>query len=272
MRLSISRKVAIQSPLLAFRANVTSQCGEDGIIARIIDVIQPGSKTCVEFGAWDGVKYSNCFNLVVNNSWNGLFIEANSTKYTELVSTYANRPNVATANRFVDFEGSNRLDSILSDYGIPEKFGLLSVDIDGNDYYVWDSLVEHEPEIIVIEFNPSIPNDVDFVQEKSFMVNQGCSLLALVRLGKAKGYELAVCTDWNAFFVKRERLQALDVSDNSIDRLYQPVQDGRIFQGYDGSIHVVGMDRLLWRNVPLASEDFQVLPLALRVFGDAQRK
>ena len=133
-------------------------------------------------------------------------------------------------------------------------------------------LLEHEPEIIVIEFNPSIPNDVDFVQEKSFTVNQGCSLLALVRLGKAKGYELAVCTDWNAFFVKRERLQALDVSDNSIDRLYQPVQDGRIFQGYDGSIHVVGMDRLLWRNVPLASEDFQVLPLALRVFGDAQRK
>jgi hypothetical protein len=226
----------------------------------------------VEFGAWDGVKFSNCFNLVVNNAWDGLFIEANEAKYAELVSTYKTRPNVTTRNRFVDFEGPNRLDAILNDCGIPEKFGLLSVDIDGNDYHVWDSLVEHEPEIIVIEFNPSVPNDVDFVQEKSFSVNQGCSLLALVRLGKTKDYELAVCTDWNAFFVKREKLQALGVSDNSIDRLYQPVQDGRIFQGYDGSIHVVGMDRLLWRNAPLASEDFQVLPLALRVFDDAQRK
>ncbi len=272
MRLSISRRVEIQSPLLEFRANVTSQCGEDGVIARIVDIIQLENRSCVEFGAWDGVKFSNCFNLVVNNAWSGLFIEANTSKYAELVSTYKGRPNVATANRFVDFEGPNRLDAILNDHGMPQTFGLLSIDIDGNDYYVWELLVEHEPEIVVIEFNPSIPNDVEFVQENSFAVNQGCSLLALVRLGKAKGYELAVCTDWNAFFVKRERIPALGVSDNSIDRLYQPVQDGRIFQGYDGSIHVVGMDRLLWRNMPVGSENFQVLPPALRVFDDAQRK
>jgi hypothetical protein len=269
---SLHRPAQIDSPLLQFRKNVTSQCGEDGIIAHIANTLQVANKFCVEFGAWDGVHYSNCFNLLTNNAWRGIMIEANAEKYGELVKTYRDRMNVTTVNRFVDFEGPNSLDHILTERQAPRDFGLLSIDIDGNDFYIWESLVNHAPEIIVIEFNPTVPNDVVFVQEKSFLVNQGCSLLALIGLGKQKGYELAACTDWNAFFVKRENLAKLGVQDNSIDRLYAPVQDGRIFQGYDGSVHVVGMDRLLWRNMPLSSEDFQVLPRAMRVFEDAQRK
>jgi hypothetical protein len=138
---------------------------------------------------------------------------------------------------------------------------------------VWESLTRHTPELIVIEFNVTIPNDVLFVQDKSFEVNQGCSLLALVMLGKDKGYELAVCTTWNAIFVKRDKLERLGVKDNFIMNLYKPLHDGRIFQGYDGSIHVAGMTKLVWQGgTPLTSEDFQVLPKMKRVWRDAQKK
>lgn len=271
MKLKLVDRPPLQSPLLRFRRNVTSQCGEDGLIHRLLQLVQPQTKYCVEFGAWDGVKFSNCHHLLMQQGWHGLMIEANSGKYAELINTYRNVERVRTANRFVSFDGPDRLDSILREFAVPADFGVLSIDIDGNDFHVWQSLVDYRPALVVIEFNPSIPNDVEFVQTRSFEVNQGCSLRALVGLGAEKGYELVVCTDWNAIFVTRETFALVGVPDNSIDRLYAPVQNGRIFQGYDGSIHVVGMDRLLWRNIPVSSEDFQVLPKSLRVFDDAQR-
>jgi hypothetical protein len=260
------------SPLLQYRSDVTSQCGEDGIIDRINQLLRPGTPFCVEFGAWDGKLHSNCHNLLKNKGWSGLMIEANKDKYQDLVKTYSGDNNVTTVNRFVSFDGDNTLDKILAGHGAPEKFGLLSIDVDGNDYYIWESLANYSPEIVVIEFNPTIPNDVLFVQDKSFEVNQGCSLLALVMLGKQKGYELAVCTAWNALFVRNDKFGLLGIQDNFIANLYTPLQNGRIFQGYDGSIHVVGMDQLMWKGgMRVSSEDFQVLPKAFRVWGDAQK-
>ena len=132
----------------------------------------------------------------------------------------------------------------------------------------------YTPEIVVIEFNPTVPNDVIFVQEKSFDVNQGCSLLALVQLGKQKGYELAVCTKTNAIFVRQDKFPLLGVTNNFIYNLYTPVQNGRIFQGYDGTIHVIGFDRIMWKgDRRVTSEDFQILPKEERVWaGPAKPK
>jgi len=121
---SLHRPAQIDSPLLQFRKNVTSQCGEDGIIAHIANTLQVANKFCVEFGAWDGVHYSNCFNLLTNNAWRGIMIEANAEKYGELVKTYRDRMNVTTVNRFVDFEGPNSLDHILTERQAPRDFGL----------------------------------------------------------------------------------------------------------------------------------------------------
>jgi len=252
---------------------VTSQTGEDGVIEKIIEVLTPGERYCVEFGAWDGKLYSNCYNLLANQGWGGLMIEANYDKYQELVRTYGGHPKVKPVNRFVDFEGEDSLEELLHEFDAPEGFGLLSIDVDGCDYYIWESLRGYSPEIVIVEFNPTIPNDVLFVQERSFDVNHGCSLLALVMLGREKGYELAVCTAWNAFFIRADKFPLLGIKDNFIAKLHVPMQDGRIFQGYDGSIHVVGMSNLMWKGgLAVSSEDFQVLPKAARVWGDAQRK
>lgn len=88
---------------------------------------------------------------------------------------------------------------------------------------------------------------------------------------KQKGYELICCTGWNAFFVRTDLYDAFDIEDNDIELMYKPICDGRIFHGYDSRIFVTGMPRLLWSNISLEPDDFQILSSAMRRFGDSQR-
>ena len=149
---------------------------------------------------------------------------------------------------------------------------MLSIDIDGNDYHIWESLKKFSAQLVVIEFNPTVPNDVIFVQDTSPQVNQGCSLLALIHLAKEKGYELVCATAFNAFFVKADKYAMFGIDDNSINTMYIPIHNGRIFQGFDGTIHVVGMDTLIWKGGRrVTSDDFQILPKPLRFYDEAQR-
>jgi len=264
---------SIESPLLKFSKNIASQSGEDGIIERIFEVIAPLNSFCVEFGAWDGRHLSNCYNLIKNKNWSGVFIEGNADKFISLVKNHGGNSKLKLINKFVEFSGQNSLDSILSDAGAPEAIDFLSIDIDGTDYFIWEGLVSTRPRVIVIEFNPTIPNDVIFVQSKNPRINQGCSLLALIMLGKSKGYELVCCTKFNAFFVLLEEFNKFQISSNSIWTMYKPLQDGRIWHGYDSYVYVDGMPSLGWsrQKTDLTNDDFQVLPESLRRFGDAQR-
>jgi hypothetical protein len=262
---------SVDSPLLKYQKNIESQNGEDGIIAYIFSILPSADKKyCVEFGAWDGKYLSNCFNLVRNCGWFGLFIEANDEKFKQLLINHGKSNNVTCFNRFVEFEGPNRLDNIIDEADFPIDFDLLSVDIDGADYFVWESLQRFRPRVVIIEFNPSIPNDVIFVQAKDMNIHQGASLLALIMLGKQKGYELICVTECNAIFVLSEFYELFGLKSNHITTLYSPSADGRIFHGYDSYVYITGMPRLMWSATDVSSDDFQVLPLALRKWGDAQ--
>jgi hypothetical protein len=271
---SLVRFFEINSPLLTYSKNVYSQTGEDGIIERIFQLMPPKHKFCVEFGAWDGKHLSNCCNLLTHQGWGGVMIEADPVRFKELQQTYAGNDKVVPLNRYVDFEGENSLSALLEGVGAPTDFDVLSIDIDGCDFYVWDSLRTFTPSLVIIEFNPTIPNDVLFVQDKSFEINHGCSLLALIELGRIKGYELIAVTPLNALFVRKEDYPRFAIPSNFICHLFTPTQDGRIFQGYDSTIHTVGMDRLQWHEsqASLSSEDFQVLPKSQQIFRGAQRK
>ena len=261
----------VHSPLLAYSRNVTSQCGEDGIIEHICDVLDPANRYCVEFGAWDGVYLSNTCNLIKNKKWRGVMLEADAEKHAEVVENYA-ADHVIALNRRVDVSGENSLDNILSAISAPTEIGVLSIDIDGNDYHIWESLKKFSAQLVVIEFNPTVPNDVIFVQDTSPQVNQGCSLLALIHLAKEKGYELVCATAFNAFFVKADKYAMFGIDDNSINTMYIPIHNERIFQGFDGTIHVVGMDTLIWKGGRrVTSDDFQILPKPLRFYDEAQR-
>jgi hypothetical protein len=247
--------------LNTFAANVTSQTGEDGILAKLFDEIGEGSKWCVEFGAWDGKKFSNTFSLIAEKDWSGVLIEGSAAKFSDLVATYADNTRAICLNAIVHPEaGNGSLDSYLATTPIPKTFDLLSIDVDGNDYYIWETTEIYRPRVVVIEFNPAIPNDVIFIQDRDLMINQGCSLRALVELGKAKGYELACATKFNGIFVDAKEFPQLRIYDNSVDAMSFPACDAKFFDGYDGTLFHVGMNRLHWmKAIEFGAEDLQIL-------------
>lgn len=255
--------------LLKHRNDVTSQSGEDGIIAKIFEVIGEHGKICVECGAWDGKYCSNTHTLIRHKGWTGYLIETDAERFKTLQETYRGNPNAKLINRLVRLDrGDGTMDEILAEHGCPAEIDLLSIDIDGSDYYIWEGMADCSAKVVVIEFNPSIPNDVIFVQDRSFEINEGCSLLALVGLAREKGYELVCVTQWNAIFVRIEYFDLFNIDDNSPDAMYQPLRNGRIFCGYDGTIHVVGLSDI-W-GIKVSDEDFQVLPRSLRIFNEAK--
>ncbi len=253
--------------LQTFGENTFSQTGEDGIIDKIFQMLPTKEeKWCVEIGAWDGIHFSNTRNLILNKGWSSVLIEGDKNRHASLQKTYTNNPKVTSVHAMVSFEGENTLDEILAKTRIPKDFDLLSVDVDGNDYHIWNSISTYKPHVVVIEFNPSIPDDIIFIQEKDMKISQGSSLRALTELGKRKGYELIAATRLNGFFVREEFFSVFGLKDNQIHSLFDGKKyQTRVFQLYDGTLVIDGCDRLLWHDIPLRHA-IQPLPKFLRIF------
>jgi len=241
----VDRRKPESIALQAFRCDVTSQSGEDGVIARIFELIGTTNKVCIEFGAAEGRALSNTWSLINEHGWRGILIEGHPGRFQELQSNYASCPRATLINRYIDLAGSS-LDTILGEVGCPPEPDFLSIDIDGDDWHIWRSLTAFLPRLVLIEFNPTIPNEILFVPDPGR--RQGCSLRALVDLGQRKGYELAATTDGNAFFVRTDLFTALGIADNSIDAVHwtHPHQT-QIFQLYDGSVILTGNQQLRWQ-------------------------
>ncbi|MEP6714597.1 MAG: hypothetical protein ABJC09_03430 [Terriglobia bacterium] len=254
-------------------SNVTSQFGEDGIIAKALSLLPERTGWCVEFGAWDGKLYSNTYDLVTSKDYRGVFIEADPIRFRDLERTHGTSGRNVLVNAFVGFTKSDSLDVILSRTDIPEAFDLLSIDIDGNDYHVWQAMEHYRPNLVVIEFNPTISNSVLFVQKRHPAVSQGSSPRSLVELAKSKGYELICATANNLLFVASEHYGAFNIPDNSLELMRDDSNVGQIFIGYDGHVFlsqggVHGQVTVAWHGVKLAERKVQVLPKALQKYPD----
>lgn len=246
--------------LLAYSDDVTSEHGEDGVIKRIFEVIGAPTHSCVELGALNGVHGSNVWQLVKNEGWSGVLIEADQTYFKKLQQEFAGIPRAECVNAFVSFEGPQSLDTILTRTKLPKEFDLFSLDIDGNEYHLWDSLKIYRPRVMLVEFNPTIPNDIVFIQPRDMNVFQGSSLRAFIELGKKKGYELVAANETNAFFVLKELFPKFAIADNSIDALHGGHEyETKLFQLYDGTLKIAGNKKLLWHNLPIDEEQLQVL-------------
>jgi phospholipid N-methyltransferase len=119
--------------LMDFSQNAYSQAGEDGIIIKILEILPENDRWCVEFGAADGIFYSNTRNLIINEGYSAILIEADKGLFKKLQKNYLGNPNVITINQFVGWSDKDNLDQILSSTPIPEDFDLLSIDIDGRE-------------------------------------------------------------------------------------------------------------------------------------------
>jgi len=246
-----------------------SQRGEDGILEKVFEIIGDGSRWCVEFGAWDGKHLSNTHYLMAEKGWSGVFVEADNERYKELLETYKNNKNAICVNAFVNFTGDFALDAILERTKTPKNFDLLSIDIDGNDYHVWESLKAFTPRVVIIEFNPTIPPDIEFVQPRDMRVNQGSSIASFVALAKIKGYELVAATELNAIFVRRELFHLFGISNNRPEEILRVKRKyTQLFYLYDGTIVLRGDDIVSWHGVHIKTTQLQVVPKFFRSFPE----
>ena len=243
-------------------------------IRKILEVLPVHDKWCVEFGAWDGVWGSNTRNLILDQDYAAVLIEGNQEKFNDLRRNYAGKSNVITVNQWVGFNGEHCLDKILKGTSIPRDFDFCCVDIDGNDYHVWQAMAKYQPKVVCIEFNPTIPPEVSFVQPADPAVNQGSSLTALIELGKQKDYELIAVIGVNAFFVYRDYYPLFQIDDNDIHALWTKRDCiTYFFSGYDAKIFLRGCRKLPWHeNIPLSESKMQVLPAFLRKYPYTRKR
>lgn len=251
--------------LLEHRHNVNSQNGEDGILAKVLDVLPDANRWCVEFGAWDGRHLSNTCHLIDSHDYSAVLIEGDAKRAENLAKRHDGTARIHALHRFVGFGPDDNLDTILRETPIPLDFDVLSVDIDGNDYHVWDKTVEYRPKVVCIEFNPSIPTESDFVQPADPQISQGCGLGPLVRLGKQKGYELVSVVLCNAIFVRAEHFPLFEIEDNRPETLRKDLRAlTYLYFGFDGQVFVHGNRELPWHSVKLRESRLQQIPRMFR--------
>ncbi len=260
-----------QTALAEHRENVYSQFGEDGIIEEILRRLglweqAPGSLFCVEFGAWDGKHLSNTRRLIEERGARAILIEGDKARARELEENCRAFAGVRPIHRMITWSGAHSLFRTLQEADCVERPDLLSIDVDGHDYWIWSSLRDYQATIVVIEYNPTIPYKHVYVPPYDPGERHGCSLAAVIELADSKGYELAAVTEVNAIFVKRERFADLGLADCSIERLTQGLPDYRTFliQTSCGELVPLGNVTLMWHQSVIDRQSLQVLPRWLR--------
>jgi len=192
------RQADLFAGLQAAEKQVHSQNGEDGVVEALFAELKTTNRFFVEFGCDDGRECNAAYLL--EQGWNGLLMDC------EEVSN----PNCPVHQEFITAENINDL---FGKHQVPAEFDLLSIDIDGNDFWVWKQITSR-PRVVVIEYNGTIPPSErrTIAYDSAFRWSGtdyiGASLLALKELGQRKGYTLVYCerTGTNAFFVADELL------------------------------------------------------------------
>lgn len=211
-----------------FEHQVYSQHGEDGIIAEIFKRIGTTNRFFVEFGTETGM-CNNTTCLLLKN-WTGAWIEANSNyiegikrKFSALISN----KKLLLKNAFITAEN---VETMFKELDIPEDFDLLSIDIDGNDYWVWKAIKNYHPRAVAIEYNALFMPDVKWVikYNPNHRWNYTCyfsaSLKSLEMLGFKKGYVLVGCefSGTNAFFVRKDLVGDNFLEPFTAENHYEP--------------------------------------------------
>jgi len=194
--------------LTQFELRCFSQNGEDGVIAEILSRTGLLTSFFVEFGVESG-REGNCVFLADVLGWKGLFIEADEVSYTALNRKYIEGGRVRTINSAVT---PNNVEDLFASAEVPPDFDLLSIDVDGADYWIREALQAYRPRVVVIEYNAALGSRAALVQPRGHDQAWdgtdyfGASLGALCVLAERKGYQL-VHTDLaaiNAFFVRAD--------------------------------------------------------------------
>jgi len=216
---------------------VFSQAGDDGIIQYLIRQVPVSVTSFIEFGV-ENYNESNTRFLLMNNNWKGLIMDGGEEhmNYVKRQPWYW-RYDLTAVAAFIKKENINEL---FKRNGFSGPVGILSIDIDGNDYWVWEAIKEVEPDIVIAEYNSvfgsryavTIPYDPEFNRTQAHYSNLywGTSLKALAWLGEKKGYAFVGCNQNgnNAYFVKKSKLgllRPLSIENGYVESRYRESRD-----------------------------------------------
>ena len=253
-------------PLTPYLSNVYSQNGEDGVIDYLTtQLLNPAIESfVVDVGAWDGEYLSNTKHQIDQGSA-GLLIEADEIRAKAAEAMYLDNKDVQTIVKHVDSDYP--LSEVLDSYNSQKFFLLLSIDIDGDDLEIFKSIGSARPKIVVCEFNPVIPNHIEFQNPPGQRV--GNSALAVLNFANSLGYGLAHATSTNLILVHKNSFEA-SISNLSLDMALDDTDTIKaVFAGYDGSLNVIGPKRLdfPWHGLSFDLK-LRELPKVLQQFPD----
>lgn len=210
-----------------------SQTDEDGILLYIFSIIGTANKTCVEICAGAGFE-CNTSNLLINHGWHGLLVDGNEAAVKQGQEFYKRHPCTYVyppvfVHRWITRDNINE---VLGSNGFEGEIDLLSLDLDGVDYWIWDAITVIKPRVVVAEYQDIIGSDRAVTVPYSDDFNSsiypmtlgmpnfsGASLPAFVKLATKKGYRLVGCNrlGYNAFFVLNplgeKQIPAIDVRE-----------------------------------------------------------
>lgn len=225
------RRVAHRfASLNAWEESLYSQNGEDGILREVLFRTGFSNRYFVEFGAGDGSE-NNTVLLARHYGWSGLYIEGDPALVGRLQALHGSGGRIAVAQAMITRENIGEL---FSRYRVPQEFDVLSIDVDGNDYWIWEQLSAYRPRVVVIEYNAAFHPPRRWVMQYNphhrwdHTSYYGASLQSLALLGKRLGYEL-ICTDShgvNAFFVRSDLLEGSGLAPLDAERAYHPLRFG----------------------------------------------
>jgi hypothetical protein len=199
-----------------------SQANEDQIIEDLTKKIGISKGWFAEFGANDGYTLSNTARLMEDFGWSGVYVESDLTQAASLKRNMAGNSRIHVIQSMVTAENIN---DIFASTPLSRDFDFLSINIDGNDYWVWKALT-YSPKIVCIEYNSNFhPHESMVLKYDPLRIyhndkNYGASAFALTQLGRRKGYNLVAYTPMlNLFFVKRDLSKDIpEIDVNSIQK------------------------------------------------------
>ncbi|MFO1325279.1 MAG: hypothetical protein U1F15_14635 [Burkholderiales bacterium] len=211
--------------LLRHGAQVCSQNGEDGMIGEIFRRIGTSTRVFAEVGVGDGNEGNTSFLL--SQGWTGYWLDGDDA----FLKTLRTRPDLAgCVKTVVSHITRENVAALFARAGVPAEFDFLSVDIDHNTYYAWEGLRDYRPRVVVVEYNATIPPDVDWkvrydpARTWDGTNNFGASLKAYEVLGRRLGYALVGCDfiGVNAFFVRDDLVADQFAAPFTAENHYEP--------------------------------------------------
>ena len=213
--------------LARYEYQVYSQNGEGGILEEVFRRIGTTNKFFVEFGI-DRLECNTLLLLVKN--WRGCWIETNSAHVRFLREKLQHLMDTGALTIKESFVTAENIEEIFSSLSVPKELDLLSIDIDGNDYWVWKAIKQFSPRVVLIEYNAMFPANLEFIMsyeaKRKYAGGShfGASLKSLEKLGRAKGYTLVGCNflGANAFFVRDDLVGDKFAAPFTAEHHYEP--------------------------------------------------